>query len=71
MTGLIQGELIKLRTTRTAVGFAAGVALATLAIVLITVLAANPKTIPDKRSALAVGSTTSALLLVDHRRDIG
>ncbi len=64
MTGLIRGELIKLRTTRTALGFAAGVALATLAIVLITVLAGNPKTIPDKRSALAVGSTISALLLL-------
>ena len=64
MTGLIRGELIKLRTTRTALGFAVAVALLTLAIVLITVLASNPKTIPDKRSALAVGSTISALLLL-------
>jgi ABC-2 type transport system permease protein len=62
--GLIRGELIKLRTTRTALGFAGGVALATLAIVLITVLAGHPKTIPDKRAALAVGSTISALLLL-------
>jgi hypothetical protein len=64
MSGLIRGELIKLRTTRTALGFAAGVALVTLAIVLITVLAGNPKSIPDKRAALAVGSTISALLLL-------
>jgi ABC-2 type transport system permease protein len=64
VTGLIRGELIKLRTTRTALGFAVGVALVTLAIVLITVLAGNPKTIADKRSALAVGSTISALLLL-------
>jgi ABC-2 type transport system permease protein len=64
MSRLIRGELIKLRTTRTALGFAAAVALLTLAIVLITVLAGHPKTIPDKRSALAVGSTVSALLLV-------
>ena len=60
----IRGELIKLRTTRTALGFAAGVAVLTLAIVLITALAGDPKTVADKRSALAVGSAVSALLLV-------
>jgi ABC-2 type transport system permease protein len=64
MIRLIRGELIKLRTTRTALGFTAAVALLTLAIVLITVLAGHPTTIADKRSALAVGSTTSALLLI-------
>jgi ABC-2 type transport system permease protein len=64
VTGLIRGELIKLRTTRTALGFAAGVALVTLAIVLLTILAGDPRTIPDKRSALAVGSTISVLLLL-------
>jgi ABC-2 type transport system permease protein len=64
MTRLIRGELIKLRTTRTALGFTTAVALLTLAIVLITVLAGHPTTIADKRSALAVGSTTSALLLI-------
>jgi ABC-2 type transport system permease protein len=60
----IRGELIKLRTTRTALGFAAGVAVLTLAIVLITALAGDPKTVADKRGALAVGSAVSALLLV-------
>jgi hypothetical protein len=64
MTRLIGGELIKLRTTRTALGFAAAVALLTLAIVLLTILAGDPTTIADKRSALAVGSSISALLLV-------
>jgi hypothetical protein len=64
MTPLIRGELIKLRTTRTALGFAAAVAILTLAIVLLTILAGDPRTIADKRSALAVGSTISALLLV-------
>lgn len=64
MAGLIRGELIKLRTTRMALGFAAGVALVTLAIVLIMVLAGDPETILDKRSAVAVGSTISALLLL-------
>jgi ABC-2 type transport system permease protein len=64
MSRLIAGELIKLRTTRTALGFAAGVALLTLAVVLISILAGDPKTIADKRSALAVGSGVSALLLL-------
>jgi hypothetical protein len=61
---LIHGELIKVRTTRTALGFAAAVALLTLAVVLITILAGHPTTIADKRSALAVGSSVSAVLLL-------
>jgi ABC-2 type transport system permease protein len=64
MSRRIRGELIKLRTTRTALGFAAGVAVLTLAIVLITALAGDPKTVADKRGALAVGSGVSALLLL-------
>jgi ABC-2 type transport system permease protein len=64
MSRLIRGELIKLGTTRTALGFTAAVALLTLTIVLITVLAGNPETIAGKRSALAVGSTASTLLLL-------
>jgi ABC-2 type transport system permease protein len=61
---LVRGELLKLRTTRTALGFTAAVVGLTLAIVLITILAGDPRTIGDKRSALAVGSSISALLLV-------
>jgi ABC-2 type transport system permease protein len=61
---LVSGELIKLRTTRTALGFTVAVALLTLAIVLITILAGNPQSIADKRSALAAGSSISTLLLV-------
>jgi ABC-2 type transport system permease protein len=64
MRRLIGGELIKLRTTRTALGFTAGVVVLTLAVVLITILANHPTTIADKRSALAVGSGVSALLLL-------
>jgi hypothetical protein len=64
MRRLIAGEVIKLRTTRTALGFGAAVALLTLAIVLLTTLAGDPKTIADKRSALAVGGGASALLLL-------
>jgi ABC-2 type transport system permease protein len=61
---LVRGELIKVRTTRTALGFAVAVALLTLAVVLLTILAGHPKTIADKRSALAVGSSISAVLLL-------
>lgn len=64
MSDLIRAELIKLRTTRTALGFAAAVCLLTVAIVLLTVLAGNPETIEDKRAALRVGSTIAALLLI-------
>lgn len=64
MTRLVRGELIKLRTTRTALGFAAAVVLLTLAIVLLTILSGHPRTVADKRSALAVGNGLSALLLL-------
>jgi ABC-2 type transport system permease protein len=64
MSALIGGELLKLRTTRTALGFTAGVVLLTVAVVLITILGNHPTTIADKRSALAVGSGISALLLL-------
>lgn len=64
MSRLIRGELIKLRTTRTTLGLAAAVALLTLTIVLVTILAGSPDTIAEKRSALEVGSTVSALLLI-------
>jgi ABC-2 type transport system permease protein len=61
---LVRGELLKLRTTRTALGFAAAVALLTLAIVLLTILSGHPTTVSDKRSALAIGSSASAILLL-------
>ena len=64
MTRLVSGELIKLRTTRTALGFAAAVVLLTLAIVLLTILSGHPRTVADKRSALAVANGLSAVLLL-------
>ena len=64
MTRRVRGELIKLRTTRTALGFAAAVAILSLAIVLLSTLAGDPTTIADKRAALAVGSSDAALLLL-------
>ena len=64
MSNLIRGELIKLRTTRTALGFAAAVALLTLAVVLLSILAGDPRTIDDKRSSLTIGSVASIVLLL-------
>jgi ABC-2 type transport system permease protein len=64
MTALVHGELIKVRTTRTALGFA----LATLALVLlqvlITILTSDLQTVDDKREAIAVGGIVGITLLV-------
>jgi ABC-2 type transport system permease protein len=60
---LVHGELIKLRTTRTALGFTAALGLVTLASVLLGILAGHPKTVSDKMDSVAIGSTISFLLL--------
>ena len=64
MTRLIRGELIKVRTTRTALGFGAASVLLVLALVLISFLAGDPRTISDKRDALNVGGVLSVPLLI-------
>jgi hypothetical protein len=65
MTRLLAGELLKVRTTRTAFGFAIAALLLALATVLIVSLAGGgPETIRDKRSAIAFGSVISAVLLI-------
>ena len=65
MTHLLAGELLKVRTTRTAFGFAIAALLLSLATVLIVSLAGGgPETIPDKRSAIAFGSVISAVMLI-------
>ena len=64
MNRLIAGELIKVRTTRTALGFAAASLLLVLATVLITILAGHPDTIADKRSALSFGAAIAIVLLL-------
>lgn len=54
MIGLIHGEAIKLRSTRTAIGFLlAGVVLTVLS-VLVSTLAGDPSTLDAKREALSV-----------------
>jgi ABC-2 type transport system permease protein len=64
MSARIRGELIKLRTTRTALGFAVAAVLLVLATVLIVTLAGHPTTLRDKRSAINFGNTLSAVLLL-------
>jgi hypothetical protein len=64
MGRLVAGELIKVRTTRTALGFAAASLLLVLASVLITILAGHPETLEDKRGALNFGSAIAIVLLL-------
>jgi len=67
MTGLLHGELIKLRTTRTALAFAALVLLLVLASVLLQGLLADPTTLDDKRQVVTVaglGGTIPAVLII-------
>jgi ABC-2 type transport system permease protein len=61
---LLAGELIKVHTTRTALGFGLAAVLLTLANVLITLLATDPATIEDKRTALNFGGLLAIVLLV-------
>jgi ABC-2 type transport system permease protein len=61
---LVQGEMLKVRTTRTALGFAAAAVLLVLAVVLITILAGDPTTAQEKRDALNVGGALSVPLLL-------
>lgn len=64
MTALLRAEVLKLRTTRTALGFAIAGVLLVLLVVLAGILAGHPKTIDDKRSILSVGDTLYVVLLV-------
>jgi MFS family permease len=61
---LVAGELIKVRTTRTALGFAAASLLLVLASVLIGILAGHPTSLQDKRSTLDFGGAISLVLLL-------
>jgi len=61
---LLRGELIKVRTTRTALGFGLAAVLLTLANVLLNILAGDPISVSDKRSALSFGGVLSIVLLI-------
>jgi ABC-2 type transport system permease protein len=64
VSALLSGELIKVRTTRTALGFAIASVLLVLAYVLVSFLAGDPTTASDKRDALNVGGVLSIPLLL-------
>jgi ABC-2 type transport system permease protein len=64
VTRLLRGELIKVRTTRTALGFGLAAVLLTLANVLLTILAGDPVSVQDKRSAMSFGGVLSIILLI-------
>jgi ABC-2 type transport system permease protein len=67
VTGLLRGELIKLRTTRTALGFGALVLLLVLAGVLLLALLGDPISIEDKRQVVTVvglGATIPVVLVL-------
>jgi len=61
---LVRGEMIKVRTTRTALGFGVAAVLLVLAVALITILAGDPLTVEQKRDALNVGGALSVPLLL-------
>jgi ABC-2 type transport system permease protein len=61
---LVRGEMIKVRTTRTALGFGAASLLIVLAVVLITILADDPDTAQSKRDALNLGAALCVPLLL-------
>lgn len=64
MSRIVRSELLKLRTTRTALGFAAAGVLLVLLVVIVGILAGDPSNIPDKRSTLAVGNAIGPVLML-------
>ena len=64
MIALVRGEMIKVRTTRTALGFASASILLVLAVVLLTILAGDPTTRQDKMDAFNIGGALSIPLLL-------
>jgi ABC-2 type transport system permease protein len=64
LSALLRGELIKVRTTRTALGFATASVLLVVAYVLVSLLAGDPTTVSEKRDALNVGGVLSVPLLI-------
>ena len=64
MIPLVHGEMIKVRTTRTALGFGIASVLLVLAIVLLTILTADLDTVQTKRDALNLGGALCVPLLL-------
>jgi hypothetical protein len=64
MSRVLRSELLKLRTTRTAAGFAVAGVLLVLLFVLVATLAGTPRTIADKRAVLSIGDPLAVVLLL-------
>jgi len=61
---LIRGEAIKLRSTRTAIGFTIAGVIVVVLLVLATTLGGDPSTVEGKREALSIGGLVSIVLVV-------
>jgi len=64
VTALIRGELIKVRTTRTALGFALTILALTLLWVLLSILTGDPQTLTEKQDAINVSPLPLAIPLL-------
>jgi ABC-2 type transport system permease protein len=64
LIALLRGEMIKVRTTRTALGFATASLLLVLAWVLLSNLAGDPTTVTEKRDALNISPLGLAIPLL-------
>jgi ABC-2 type transport system permease protein len=64
MMPLLRGELLKVRTTRTAFGFGAASVLLVVAYVLVSMLADEPRSVEAQRDAFNVGGVLSVPLLL-------
>jgi ABC-2 type transport system permease protein len=64
MSRVLRSELLKLRTTRTALGFAVIGVLLVLLFVLLGTLAGHPRTVVDKRQILSIGDPLAVVLLL-------
>jgi ABC-2 type transport system permease protein len=64
VTRLLRGELIKVRTTRTAIGFGVAGLLLALAATLLSILTSDLVSLDDKRSALNFGGGIGILFLL-------
>jgi ABC-2 type transport system permease protein len=62
MIGLLRGELIKLRTTRTAIGFALCALVLLLLALLLDVLVSEPTSAGDKLTALSIAAPIAFVL---------
>jgi hypothetical protein len=64
MSRLLAGELIKVRTTRTALGFGSAAVLLALAATLIPILASDVTSLDDKRNVVNFGGGLGIVLLL-------